>query len=590
MIPILYESNETEFTTHGLGSLAEAIQCTVQEQRNGLFELEMTYPQTGVRFSDLLAGNIIYAIPSPYREAQPFRIYKVTKPLNGNVTVYANHVSYDLNKIPVNPFSASSAEDAMVKIKENCAIVNNFLFETNKNVDAQMAIEVPQTARACLGGIQGSVLDTYGGEYEWDKFTVRLKVQRGKDSGVVIKYGKNLTGLTQEGDTSNLVTGIYPFWFNDGVLATCDPPIIYAEGATGETAIPVDLTDKFEEKPTSDQLKQAAESYINANDIGVPEVSVSMEFIDLSRMTGYEDLALLEKCDLCDTLTVDYPQAGIYSKAKIVSIETDVLLERYNKMEIGTIRPNIAQTIANQQTQITQNSSPSAIQQAISSATGWITGGRGGYVVFRQNEDGQPDEILVMDSPDIDEAVNVWRWNKNGFGYSGNGYNGPYSTAITIDGKIVADFIESGTLTLGGLNNGNGILKVLDANGNVLATIDKNGISVSEINITGGRITVSQSENSSAYMTVSNLDGNKKVEIYPTGVDVSGTFSNNDGSGTLTCSLADGYLLLDVNWSDGTTHHTQISPNKSGGLYFEATSATNPIFEFAGKVKADNIS
>lgn len=446
MIPILYESNETEFASHGLGSLAEAIQCTVQEQRNGIFELEMTYPQTGIRFSDLLAGNIIYAIPSPYREAQPFRIYKVTKPLNGNVTIYANHVSYDLNKIPVNPFSASSAEDAMAKIKENCAIANNFLFETNKNVDAQMAIEVPQTARACLGGIQGSVLDTYGGEYEWDKFTVRLKAQRGKDSGVVIKYGKNLTGLTQEGDTSNLVTGIYPFWFNDGVLATCDPPIIYAEGATGETAIPVDLTDKFEEKPTSDQLKQAAESYINANDIGVPEVSVSMEFVDLSRMTGYEDLALLEKCDLCDTLTVDYPQAGIYSKAKIVSIETDVLLERYNKMEIGTIRPNIAQTIANQQTQITQNSSPSVIQQAISSATGWITGGRGGYVVFRQNEDGQPDEILVMDSPDIDVAQDVWRWNKNGFGHSSTGYEGPYTTAITIDGHIVADFIAAGTI------------------------------------------------------------------------------------------------------------------------------------------------
>ena len=469
MIPILYESNETEFVSHGLGSLAEAIQCTVQEQRNGIFELEMTYPQTGIRFSDLLSGNIIYAIPSPYREAQPFRIYKVTKPLNGNVTVYANHISYDLNKIPVSPFSASSADDAMVKIKENCAISNNFLFETNKIVNAQMAIEVPQTARACLGGVQGSILDTYGGEYEWDKFTVRLKVQRGKDSGVIIKYGKNLTGLTQEGDTSNLVTGIYPFWFNDGVLATCDPPIIYAEGATGETAIPVDLTDKFEEKPTSDQLKQAAESYINTNDIGVPEVSVSMEFVDLSRMTGYEDLALLEKCDLCDTLTVDYPQAGIYSKAKIVSIETDVLLERYNKMEIGTIRPNIAQTIADQQTQITQNSSPSAIQQAISSATGWITGGRGGYVVFRQNEDGQPDEILVMDSPDIDEAVNVWRWNKNGWGHSSNGYNGPFTMAATIDGGFVADFITAGQMRAerisGGTIEGKIVAKDLEMQG-----------------------------------------------------------------------------------------------------------------------------
>ena len=300
MIPILYESNETEFKSQGLGSLADAISCIVTEERNGIYELEMEYPQTGLRFSDIVAGNIICAIPSPYRTIQPFRIYKVTKPLGGNVMVYANHISYDLNKIPVKPFSAGTAAEAMTKLQENCAIANVFSFATDKATAANMKIETPTAARSCLGGIQGSVLDTYGGEYEWDRFSVNLKNQRGVDSGVVIRYGKNLTGLTQEGDVSNLVTGIYPYWYSDNTLVTCSPPIIYAEGTTGQTAVPVDLTEKFESQPTAAQLKSAAESYIKSNNIGVPEVSLTTEFLNLSQMSGYEDMQLLEKCDLCD--------------------------------------------------------------------------------------------------------------------------------------------------------------------------------------------------------------------------------------------------------------------------------------------------
>ncbi len=488
MIPILYGSSEKEFKSQGLGSLADAISCTVTEERNGIYELEMEYPQTGIRFSNIVAGNIICAIPSPYRSAQPFRIYKVTKPLGGNVMVYANHISYDLNKIPVKPFSAGTAAEAMTKLQENCAIVNGFSFATDKATVANMKIETPTAARACLGGIQGSFLDTYGGEYEWDRFHVNLKNQRGADSGVVIRYGKNLTGLTQEGDVSNLVTGIYPYWYSDDTLVTCSPPIIYAEGATGQTAVPVDLTEKFESQPTAAQLKSAAESYIKSNNIGVPEVSLTTEFLNLSQMSGYEDMQLLEKCDLCDTVTVQYEQAGINAKAKIVSIKTDVLLERYEQIEVGSIRPNIAQTIANQQTQIDQTATPSILQQYINSATSWITGGRGGYVIFRKNADGQPDEILIMDTPDVDTATKVWRWNQGGLGYSKNGYNGPYATAITQDGKIVADFItagtmlaniiKGGTLTLGGSGNGSGVCIVLNDAGEEVARIDSDGIQI----------------------------------------------------------------------------------------------------------------
>lgn len=513
MMPVLYESTETSFTTQGLGALTDAISCYVTEERNGIYELEMEYPQTGVHFDDIQNGNIIMAIPSPYRDAQPFRIYKVTKPLNGNVTVYANHISYDLNKIPVSPLSATTVSSALSGIKNNMQIQNNFLFWTDKTTTADFSSAVPTACRSLLGGQEGSILDVYGGEYEWDRFTVRLHNQRGADSGVVIRYGKNLTGLNQEGDITNLVTGICPYWYSDGTLVMCNPPIIYRDGMTAQSAIPVDMTSKFEEAPSQAQLQEAAENYIESNDIGEPSVSITVEFVQLAQMSGYEHLALLEKCDLCDTVKVQYEEAGIDVTAKIVSIQTDVLLEKYESMEIGSIRANIAQTIADQQVQISQIGSSSMLQQAIQNATNWITGGRGGYVIFQLNEDGQPDEILIMDTPSIETAQKVWRWNQGGLGYSKNGYDGPYETAITQDGAIVADFItagtmmaniiKGGTLTMGGSNNGNGVISVLNSSGQEILRMDSSGLTVSQGTISGVSINLGNNfiATSGGYMT-----------------------------------------------------------------------------------------
>lgn len=497
MIPILFGETETAFTTQGLGALSDAISCIATEERNGIYELEMEYPQTGIHFGEIQNGRIIFAIPSPYRDPQPFRIYKITKPLNGSVTVYANHISYDLNKIPVNPFSADTASSALSGMRSNMAIDSNFTFWTDKNTAGNFSAEVPSACRSLLGGQEGSILDVYGGEYEWDRFTVRLHNQRGRDTGVAIRYGKNLTGLNQEGDISNLVTGIYPYWYNDGVLVTCSPAIVYAEGMDAKSAIPIDFTEKFEEQPTQAQLQAAAESYIKSNDVGKPTVSITVEFLQLAQMSGYENMALLEKCDLCDTVIVQYEAAGVDVQAEIVAIKTDVLLERYESMEIGSIRANIAQTIANQQAQINQVGSSSMIQQAIANATNWITGGRGGYVIFQLNADGQPDEILVMDKPNIEEAVKVWRWNQGGLGYSENGYNGPYTTAITQDGAIVADFItagtmmaniiKGGTLTMGGPNNGNGVVSVVNTAGQEVVRLDFSGATIKNgtLNVSG---------------------------------------------------------------------------------------------------------
>lgn len=456
MIPILYDSKEKNFTSQGMGALKDAISCKVTEERNGIYELEMAYPQTGIHFGEIQEREIIYAIPSPFRDPQPFRIYKITKPLNGNVTIYAQHISYDLNGIPVTPFTAQNVAMAFSGLESNAAIENEFSFSTDFSKDGNFLIQIPTAIRSCLGGQTGSVLDVYGGEFEWDKFAVKLHASRGTDSGVVIRYGKNLTGLTQESDIENLVTGIYPYWFQDDTLVESDPKIVYSKNIAFQKAVPVDFTQDFEEQPTPEQLKEAAENYITQNQIGEPTVSITVEFLQLSKLSGFEKIALLEKCDLCDEVTVQYEEAGIDIKAKVVSIQTDVLLERYDQMEIGSIRANIAQTIAGQQQQITQNKEDmqSYTQQAVNNATNWITGGKGGYVIFHRNANGQPDEILVMDTYDISTAQKVWRWNQGGLGYSENGYSGPYTTAITQDGQIVADFITTGQLSANRISAG----------------------------------------------------------------------------------------------------------------------------------------
>ncbi len=256
--------------------------------------------------------------------------------------------------------------------------------------------------------------------------------------------------LEQDRNISNVYTGVYPYWTDadGGNMVVCNPKIIQVPGKYDFiNVLPVDFSQDFEDKPTPAQLKARTDSYIKANRIGIPKVSITASFVQLEQTEEYKHLALLEKCDLCDTVTIQFEQLGIDAKAEIVKIETDVLEERYISVEIGEARTNIADTIAGQQQTVDRVSNPSYIAQAASDATKLITGGKGGYVVMRSSTGGtKPDEILIMDTPDITTAKKVWRWNQGGLGYSKTGYNGPYGLAMTQDGAIVADFITAGTL------------------------------------------------------------------------------------------------------------------------------------------------
>lgn len=449
MKPILFPSTATEFNTQGLGVLTDAISCTVTEERNGAFELTMQYPDTGVHFDEITDRCIIYAIPSPYRAPQPFRIYRITRPMDGIIMVYAQHITYDLSGVPLNPFTAINAPDALSKLSLNAAVDSPFAFWTDKSTIASFAVSTPSSTRSVLGGSSGSILDVYGGEYEWDGFTVRLYGHRGYDNGVVISYGKNLTDIEQDRNISNVATGIYPYWTNaEGALVTCDPKIVNAPGTYDFTrVVPVDFSNEFETQPTPAQLQARAEKYVEDNKIGIPKTSITASFVQLEQFPEYEDLALLEKCDLCDTVTIRYPQLGVEAKAEIVKIETDVLLERYNSVEIGDVRTNIADTIVGQQQEVKQKPSETYLREAVLALTETILGASGGAVrLLDTNNDGMPDTLYIADDPDPTKARKVWRFNHEGWGASNNGYNGPFSYGATLENGMVADFITAGTL------------------------------------------------------------------------------------------------------------------------------------------------
>lgn len=444
---VLFESVSTEFITNGLGALPDAISCVVTEERNGEYELEMEYPITGKRYSDLLLRRIIVAKSNPYSDAQPFRIYSISKPINGVVTINAEHISYDLSGIPVSPFSSDSVVSALVKMKEASTVPCPFAFWTDKTTKATIEVTKPSSIRSLLGGVKGSILDVYGGEYEFDKYTVKLHNSRGTNRGVTIRYGKNLTDLKQEENCSVVYTGVYPFWYSeqDGLM-TLNEKIIEADGNYNFTRIyPLDLSQEWQEKPTENQLKERAKSYMVKNRIGVPKVSLDVSFVQLAQSEEYNDIAILENVYLCDTVNVEFPELGVSATAKCNKTVFNVLTNKYEKIELGDAKSNLVSTISEQSKDISNVPTKNFMEQAIENATQMITGGLGGYVVMHSSTGGKhPDEILIMDTDNINKATKVWRWNKGGLGYSGTGYMGPYATAITADGRIVADFITAG--------------------------------------------------------------------------------------------------------------------------------------------------
>nr|DAL02112.1 MAG TPA: tail protein [Caudoviricetes sp.] len=450
-----YYDGTTGLQGNGVGVLRDCISCTVTEERNGAFELEMVYPITGQHYSSIKLRGLIKAKPNPYSVEQLFRVYEISRPINGQVTVYAQHISYDLSGVPVSPCTGDRASTALASLAQAAAVDMPFTLWTDLNTAADFSVTEPSSLRRMLGGVEGSILDVYGGEYEWDNYTVKLHSHRGSDRGVTIRYGKNLVDLKQEESCAEVYTGVYPYVKNsDDTLLQLPEKVVYADGNYDyKRILTLDLSDKFddEDNPATEAgLREAAKEYMSANSIGTPTVSLTVSFAQLEQTEEYKGMALLERVGLCDTVHVIFAKLGVTADAKCIKTAYNVLLGRYDSVELGDARSTLADTVANigKDTQQSISKTKSALEQAITRATQLITGNLGGYVVLHSSTgSNQPDEILVMDTPDINTATRVWRWNLAGWGYSATGYNGPFRLAATMDGAINADFITAGTMT-----------------------------------------------------------------------------------------------------------------------------------------------
>lgn len=352
MIPILYDRTETAFESEGIARLAECSRCVVTEERNGVFEIEFDFPVTGKMFDEIEVGRIVCATHDDTQEPQPFDIYKKSEPIGGVVTFYGHHISYRLNEVVVKPFVANTCATAIAGLKTNSVGTNPFTFSTDKAVAAQYKTTTPQSLRGLLGGQENSLLDVYGkGEYKFDKWAVSLLVNRGIARSTSIRYGKNLIDYTNEFDSSDTYTAIYPYWFGAVSDGTSEPqdtlvelPEKYITSGQSvpsgrEVIVPMDLSGEFQEQPTVAQLRTRATALLNDSDAWVPHQNITIDFVALWQTEEYKEVAPLQSVNLCDTVAIDMTMYGTSYRAKVIKTEYNTLLGRYNKLELGD-QPN----------------------------------------------------------------------------------------------------------------------------------------------------------------------------------------------------------------------------------------------------------
>lgn len=485
MQPILYKSTEKDFLTNGVGVLSDVVSCIVREERNGSYELTMTYPIDGIHFVDIMSRAIILAKPNNEDRPQPFRVVHITKPIDGIIEIEATHISYDLSGVAVSPFSASGIVQAISAIKENSIPKDNgFSIQSDLKGTSTMKVEKPSSYRSLLGGTSGSLLDLYGGEYKYDRFSISLLNKRGTESGFTIRYGENMTDFNQDENCSEVYTDVYPYWNGSKTSVYLPEKTIRAEGTYDFTRIlPLDMSEQFENAPSESSLREAAKRYMATYKIGSPKVSLKL---------SYEDFAEYKnRVSLCDTVKVVFPKYNVSTSAKIICVEYDVLAERYTSLEIGSTTYGISDTIANQNTEIEKKPSKTLVEKIAADLASAMVGAKGGSArLLDTNGDGEPDELYIADDPDPTKAKRVWRFNYEGWAASEKGYDGPFKMGATFTGGMQAWMVTAANLVTGTIDAKTVVISNLSADSITSGTldaerIDTDNLKVKAINITG---------------------------------------------------------------------------------------------------------
>jgi len=565
----LYDSKETNFSKNGLVVLSDANVCNITEELNGLYELELEYPIIiGGKWEYLLEGNIIKS------DGQLFRIYHKVKILK-SIKINARHIFYDLldNFLEDVRPTGLSGEGALDWVLTHTQYSHSFTSMGDiGGLNTQYYVR--KNPVETIMGTNG-IINTWGGELVRDNYLVKLLGTRGLDRGVLVKYGKNIQGIEETLDMDGVCTKLMPIG-KDGLLLTekyIDSQ--YINNFSHPKIKAVELND-FETEIT---LRAAAISYMTNNKIDIPQFNYKIDFLELSKTEEYKNYAILQTVYMGDTVTIKHSKLNINLKAKVIKIVKNKLTNRIEKIELGSFKPNLATTINNSIQEVKKDiiNAKSSLQLAIDNATTQINSALGGYVIKRNGE------LLIMDTEDPLTAVKVWRWNVNGLGYSGTGYNGPFRTAMTADGHIVADFIDAGTLNAGIIKAG------------ILS-----GIKIQEVSDTGVLLADLYKNTNGGLMQIFDINGNLNAKIgSESGMaeNVGGTFVLYNDSIYLPkveLGINKTYGSGTINLKDGTGAVKTIAYANSGigailGILNSSGSPVSYIAEDIGKINGGTI-
>lgn len=586
MIPILYKTITpgTVPSDYGVGVLTDCLGAEVTEERNGQYELVLTYAASGIHAEEITVLSYIKTSVNFTDDPQLFEVYKVGKVLNGKFTVNAKHISYDLSGKLIVSGTASSCAAACALLE---AQASPFTIRTDKTTVGTFKITEPSSVRSWFGGKEGSLLDVYGtGEWKYDNFSAFLYLHRGADRNVTIRNGKNLTELSQEMDIENLATGVMPFYKDQDGNVTAGAIVPTGLTLNYEKNIAVDFSqdvDPESDTPILTQLATLGARYVANNNLTVPTNSITIGIAQIGELS--------ERIDLCDTVKIYYEALGITATADCVAITWDCLQERYVKATFGSAKTNITDTFSQAVKQLADTASKSYTAQAVARATDLISGNLGGYVIngHDSNGDGYPDENLIMDTPDINTARKVIRENLGGIGLSTTGYAGPFQTAITAEG-IVADAITTGILNANLIKAG----VISDTQGNSTIDMTSGQANLHNLKARNGLYLVDDNGNIRGYFKEEGVGESHLSLVDSQNKPLAQMFIASANGGVITVdnvnhkemarlSAENGGILRIMN-SQGTTVAYLWSPsgNKDGSLILNDSSGTNNISAYGG--------
>ena len=599
---ILYEQGTTDFTKNGLGYLPNVLSASVIDEINGEYSLRFEYPINDDMASEIVEDRIVKCQVADSSK-QCFVIKTIQKDFD-KMSVYCTHLFYLLND--------DFLDDVYPQNLSPKLFLEWLLDKANYSLPFAVNSDIVTTAsaryvrknivEAILGNIDNSMYNLFGMELKRNNWNIGLKARIGSDKGEKLIFGKNISGVDINIDTTGVYTRIMPIGF-DGLLI----PEKYVDASNiNDYPYPRICLYEFPDirydpddpsaYPTEAAAQQALRDAVNdlyAKGINKPQINIQVNWLELSKTEEYKQYSALERVDLGDTITCEL--FGMDYETRVIKTTYNPLTDRVEKFEIGTIQPSILTTMNQTSFDVQQINPTSILEQATENATNLITQAMGGYV-YKTNS-----ELYIMDNPDPAQAVKVWRWNLNGLGYSSTGINGTYALAMTMDGSIVADFVTTGQLsanvisaaTIIGVINGNSSQLQIDAdqiniNGVVSANNNFKILNDGSVEINNGNLDLIDDGTTStpSKISITSLNNNLISKLYSSGLYLI----SNDGYQLNETSVSyTGYSHKMTDLSTNRFSTTDVSQYGQPDIYLADYDANSNLERWAFLFPGSNL-